>query len=109
MTGYASLPSWWKWEVEYLDSYQEFLNCMGTSFYNNRAPEIWNVRTYPSSTYHLPGYTFNGRHYVTGKGYDATYARYNDPWYGSGGGAGRATGKYTMYYCIKANHSLIIY
>lgn len=109
MTGYKVLPTWWKWEVEYLDSYQEFLDCMGFSFYNYKAPQIWNVKTYPSSTYKLPGYTFNGGHFVAGKGYDSTYAKYNDPWYGSGGGPNRSVGKYTMYYCIRANKGLIIY
>ncbi|NVO12003.1 MAG: C39 family peptidase [Bacteroidales bacterium] len=111
-TGYLVLPSWWVWEVTSLASFTDFQNKVQWSFGGYSAPEVWLLMTYPSSTYHLPGWTSNCGHYVAGRGYDFTSnskVYYQDPWYGTGGGANKTIDAYTMYYCINANANCMIY
>jgi hypothetical protein len=113
MTGNTSLPSWWKWAVVTLKSYDDFLSKVKSNIGTYAAPQIWNVCTYPSSTYHMPGYTSNYHHYIVGSGYDYTGAqnivRYEDPYYKQGGGAKKTIAAYTMYKCIVGNKSMIIW
>jgi hypothetical protein len=110
MTGYASLPSWWVWEYVTVTSTTDFINKIHFTIGNYSAPQIWHLKTYPSSVYHLPGYTGNYGHYIVGSGYDSNNnVLEDDPWYGNGGGSNIWVSGTTMYNCIKANASLIIY
>jgi len=113
MTGYADLPSWWEWVYYSLPDYETFKLNLQKSVSNYDAPQIWHLKTYPSSTYHLPGWTYNAGHYVTGSGYDFTgstyYVLYDDPWYGTGGGSNKWAAAYTAYRCIIANARYIIW
>lgn len=113
LTGGASLPSWWKWEYVQVSSQSDFETKVRWSVGDYSAPQVWHLKTYPSSTYHLPGYVSNYGHYVCGRGYDYSasthYVKYQDPWYGTGGGANKSTSANNMYHCIIANASYIIY
>jgi hypothetical protein len=112
MTGYMYLPSWFVWEAKscYNEGWQGFLQDMYSSCGNWGSGQIWNLCTYPSNSCHLPGYNFNGQHYVVGSGYDldAQTVLEDDPWYGVAGSdvwihASVALG------CVNANYGLIIY
>lgn len=113
MTGYKVLPSGWKWAYVYLTSYDNFKYRVQRTMGKFNAPQVWHLKTYPSSTYHLPGYTRNFGHYVVGSGYDFSGSTpkvtYEDPWYGSGGGPNKWVRAYVAYKCIMANAGLIIW
>jgi hypothetical protein len=112
MTGNAVLPSWWKWEYYALGEYSDFKSKLEWSIGSYSAPQIWLVATYPSSTYHLPGWTYNTGHFVTANGYNFGSSEtvvYDDPWYGAGGGPDISVAAYTMYVCIQSQANYIIY
>lgn len=111
MTGKDRLPSDWIWSYHILTSYTDFLNKLQWSVGGHQAPQIWRLQTYPNSTYHLPGYTSNLRHYITGSGYifGNSTVLYDDPWYGNGGGSNIWASANTVYNCIKIHGGYIIY
>lgn len=113
MTGYKKLPSWWKWTAVTLKSYSDFKTKVQKSVGKYKAPQIWHLKTRPSGTYKLPGYTFNSGHYVVGSGYNYSgstpYVLYDDPWYGSGGGSNKWIRAWIAYNCIYAHARLIIW
>ncbi len=113
MTGHKDLPSWWQWEYKEVNSASDFIKKMQQSVGDYSAPQIWHLKTYPSSVHHLPGYTNNYGHYVVGSGYSmaSSGARvmYDDPWYGNGGGSNIWADAETVYKCIDAHHNYIIW
>jgi hypothetical protein len=113
MIGYKDFPSGWKWSAVQLKSYSDFKTKVKKSVGKYKVPQIWHLKTRPSGTYKLPGYTFNSGHYIVGSGYNFSgstpYVMYDDPWYGPGGGPDKWTTAYTAYKCIKANAGLIIW
>jgi hypothetical protein len=111
MTGKDRLPSGWVWEYHILDSYNDFLAKLQWSVGGHSAPQIWRLQTCPGGIYHLPGYTKNMNHYITGSGYILSNSKvlYDDPWYGDGGGSDIWADANTVYYCIKIHGGYIIY
>jgi hypothetical protein len=113
MTGNKDLPSGWKWAYVYITDYANFKYRVQRTLGTFNCPQVWHLKTYPSGTYHLPGYTKNYGHYVVGSGYNFSgstpYVMYDDPWYGPGGGPDKWVRAYTAYKCIKANAGLIIW